>query len=168
MRIAVITALLILTSPLVARAGDEPAPALEASRQGFHVGVGVGPHAIALLRGGEPRFGVAVRLIAHVGLSPELELRTGLSADAAGSVTSFMSLRAPLVLRANFKDVYSIALGAVAGMMTDTSHVAVVAGPTWSIIWWRARASPSLAPATRATAVPRAHGRPRSLRSAAL
>lgn len=130
-------ALTLATLAAPVRAADAPMPPVAELRRGVHAGVAIGPGAMVLLASGEPKFGVTANLFVHWGISPRIELRAGIKGDAAGSQVSYMGLGAPLSLRVNLGGTYAIALGAFGGMMTDTTHVAFVAGPEWSMLSFR-------------------------------
>jgi hypothetical protein len=66
-----------------------------------------------------------------------LDFRVGLAGDAAGSGVSRLSAGIPVALRLNIGDTYSMFVGAFVGVATDTTTIALSAGPEWSILSYR-------------------------------
>jgi hypothetical protein len=92
-------------------------------------GVGVGPTAAWLTHSTKGIFGVVTAVDLSLELSPVVDFRMGISGDAAGSRTSYMSVGCPVGLRLNLTRWYAVAIGAAAGFLSDTGSIAFYAGP---------------------------------------
>jgi hypothetical protein len=124
-----VAALLSLSAALaapVAMAQEDAPP------EAVTLGVGVGPTAAWLTHSTKWIFGVTTAVGLSMGLGPVVDFRIGISGDAAGSRTSYMSVGCPVGVRLNLTRWYAVDIGASAGFLSDTGSIAFYAGPELS------------------------------------